>query len=117
MSEFYKEFEFKGIKLQPMSEGRRALMLSIMAEDSIGKIIRMHCAIYCLICDVVTARNGFRNINKFVDSAMEWADKNITEADYKEEGELIQKINDHADTTRAEPVEDDSLVADPPTGN
>lgn len=118
MSEFNKQFAFKDIPLNEMSYARRTLMLSIMGDSDVPKIARMHGCLYALACDPKEAKAAFRGIGKFIDDSMEWAErKGITENDLEAEGNLIRDINEHASKTKVEEVPDESLTADPPTGN
>jgi len=113
---FHQTFEFKGVTLQPFSEGRRALILSIMGEDDYPKIIRLHAAMFAMICEKHVLKSAFCRMGVFIENAMEWAEKNIDQNDYEQEGQIISDLMNHSSKSKVEVVEDASYLPDP-SGN
>jgi hypothetical protein len=112
---FYQTFEFKGTPLQPMTQGRKTLLMSIFSDDKIPQVVKIHAAVYTMICADSVLKRAFRDIGKFVDGAMEWADKTITEDDYEAESQLIVQVMENIRKTRAQAIPDpqsDSLGDD-----
>jgi hypothetical protein len=109
--EFHKSFEWKGEELQPFSEARRAVASSAgvrMFGDAPPSLLDMHILLYILIAPRKELAKAHRNPDAFIEKVMEWADKNITPADYEEEAAMIKGVLENAFSTQATVIDNGS---------
>lgn len=125
---FYATFEFKGRELEPFSEGRRAVAASIGVRFNSGDdsdsgprkfetcITDIHAIIFICQCDKKTLSRAHRDPDGFWAKVLEWADENITPADYQAEADVASRILQAAFSTQVEGVRDETSPAGP-SGN
>lgn len=114
--EFYKTFEWKGKQLQPFSEARRAVAMSIgvrMGGDPAPSILDIHALIYILLCEKKDLVRAHRDPDAFMAKVLDWADANITPADYEAEASLVRDCIANAFSTRATSIDDGDIGGNP----
>ena len=112
-NEFHKTFEFKGKDLQPFSEGRRAVAMSIgvrMGGDPAPSLMDVHALLFILLCsDKKVLAKAHRDPDTFWGKIIDWADATITPADYEEEARIVKEVIENAFSTRAVPLDDGNI--------
>jgi hypothetical protein len=107
--EFYQTYEWKGTELQPFSEARRSVAMSVgvrLGGDLPPSILDIHILLYILLSDKKELVKAHRNPDAFISSVLDWADKNITPADYEEEAKVVGEVIRNSNITAATIVED-----------
>jgi hypothetical protein len=126
---YHTAHSFKGVELQPFSEGRRMVAMSIgvlrqreddgddVATKNKFTLADIHAIIFiCLTEDRKVLRSAHRDPDAFWGKIMDWADANITEADYAEEAEVATNVLTSAFATQVEPVPDTDGPLAPDSG-
>lgn len=112
---FNAEFYFKGKKLEPFSQKRFRAASSIgvrFTSNPPPGIGDMHAIIYLCLCSKDEISESHYNPKLMWENIDEWAEKNTTPSDWKEEGEIVKAILEAAFATKAEPIPDDDSLTD-----
>ncbi len=112
---FESEFDFKGKELKPFSEGRRSVAFSIgvrMGGDPGPTVTDMHALIFICLCDKTELAKAHRNPDAFWGKVLEWADANVTPADYEAEGRIVKRMLEAAFATRVQEVSEPGHAGD-----
>lgn len=105
--EFNKEFEWRGRRLHPYSQGRKLLLIA--AGLRLGGALPLTINDVIMVLYVVSV--GYRELSVaqrdpdlLVQRAAEWADLNIKDEDYKAASDVAGEIIRNAYATKAAPV-------------
>lgn len=121
----YAEYEFKGQKLNPFTEGRRAAAQALglkilngnvnMEDGNLyqGALWDCHIIIWLCLSDRSKVVKSHRFPDKTLETIAEWADENIQPSDYSKELETVGAIL--TDTFKNKAVPMDSGNPAPPS--
>ena len=109
---FYETHTFKGKQLEPFTQGRKDVLLSVGVNFAGGKItiMDMHIIMFTLVTDRKTLATAHRDPEAYAEKVLAWVDENITEEDYEEEGRVIKAVLEASGKTKATAIEDPAAV-------
>jgi hypothetical protein len=109
IDQFHRQFEWKGKTLYPFSEGRKAITQAVcpcMKGGGEASIVDAHILLFIGLHGYKVLSVGQIRPADLIERVLEWADSNITPADYEAEAVLVKEIIDHAFATKATTVAD-----------
>lgn len=111
---FYEKHVFKGKELEPFSQGRKDVLLSVGVNFAGGKItiMDMHTIMFTLWTDRKTLATAHRDPEAYAEKVLAWVDEIITEDDYAEEGRIIKEILEASGKTKATAIEEMATAGD-----